>query len=245
VNKNYLYTETLLVHLSIQKKVDVIFLQEPPWRTIRHAPSATNLEGKEVIGPPLHRDWNVIYCKPDQSGNPRTMCYVHKRLVKFRPSYCREIIDHRDLLLLSLQVGGSEIFALNVYNDDRATAVSFLKREGLIIPHLSIMTGDFNCHSMVWDLSYSSHGAVAARLLELTQDLELDWDSPVNPGPTHVPHVKTFNHTVINLIFTPPGVASELPQRRMVKLQGPLDHIPLLGKIRIKPSKLEVSRVLW
>jgi hypothetical protein len=30
VNKNYLYTETLLVHLSLQRKVDVIFLQEPP-----------------------------------------------------------------------------------------------------------------------------------------------------------------------------------------------------------------------
>jgi hypothetical protein len=173
-NKNYLYTETLLVHLSLQKKVDVIFLQEPPWRTIRHAPSATNLEGEEVIGPPLHRNWNVIYRKPDQSGNPRTMCYVHKRLVKFRPSYRRKVIDHRDLLLLSLQVGGSEIFTLNVYNDDRATAVSFLRREGLVIPCLSIMTGDFNCHSMVWDPSYDSHGAAAAHLLELIQDLELD-----------------------------------------------------------------------
>jgi hypothetical protein len=82
-NKNYLYTETLLVHLSLQKKVDVIFLQKPPWRTIRYTPSATNWEGKEVTRPPLHHDWNVIYCKPDQLGNPRTMCYVHKRLVKF------------------------------------------------------------------------------------------------------------------------------------------------------------------
>jgi hypothetical protein len=140
-------------------------------------------------------------------------------------------------------VGGSEIFALNMYNDDRATAVSFLKREGLIIPRLSIMAGNFNCHSMVWDSSYSSHGTAAARLLELVQDLELDWDPPANPGPTHVPHIETFNHMVINLIFTPPGVATELPQRRMIKLQGPLDHILLLGKIRIRPSKLEVSRI--
>jgi hypothetical protein len=173
VNKNYLYTETILVHLSLQKKVDVIFLQEPPWRTIRHAPSAVSEEGEEVSGPPLHCDWNMIYRKPDHSGNPRTMCYMHKRLVKFRPSYCREIMDHRDLLL-SLQVGESEIFALNVYNNDRATAVSFLRKEGLAIPRLSIMTGDFNCHSMVWDPSYNSHGVAAACLLELVQDLELD-----------------------------------------------------------------------
>jgi hypothetical protein len=54
VNKNYLYTETLLVHLSLQKKVDIIFLQEPPWRTIRCAPSVKLKEGKEVVGPPLH-----------------------------------------------------------------------------------------------------------------------------------------------------------------------------------------------
>jgi endonuclease/exonuclease/phosphatase family metal-dependent hydrolase len=242
-NKNYLYTETLLVHLSLQKKVDVIFLQEPPWRTIRHAPSAMSEEGEEVVGPPLHHDWNVIYCKLDQSGNPRTMCYVHKRLVKFRPSYHRKVINHRDLLLLLLQVGGSEIFTLNMYNDNRATAVSFLRREGLVIPHSSIMTGDFNCHSMVWDPSYDSHGAAAACLLELVQDLELDWDPPVNPGPTHVPHVEMLNHTVIDLIFTPPEVATELLQRRMVELQGPSDHIPLLSKIHIRPSRLEVTRI--
>jgi hypothetical protein len=29
----------------------------------------------------------------------------------------------------------------------------------------------------------------------------------------------------------------------MVKLQGPSDHIPLLGKIRIRPARLEVTRV--
>jgi hypothetical protein len=52
-----------------------------------------------------------------------------------------------------------------------------------------------------------------------------------------------LNYTVIDLIFTPPGVVTELPQRRMVKLQGLLDHIPLLSKIRIRPSKLEVSRI--
>jgi hypothetical protein len=171
------------------------------------------------------------------------MCYMYKRLVKFRLSYYREVINHKDLLLLSLQVGGSEIFTLNVYNDDRATVVSFLRREGLAIPCLSIMTGDFNCHSMVWDPSYDSHGVVAAQLLELTQDLELDWDPPVNPSPTHIPHVEAFNHMVIDLIFTPPGVVIELPQRRMVELQGPLDHIPLLSKIRIRPSKLEVTRI--
>jgi hypothetical protein len=122
-----------------------------------------NKEGEEVIGPPLHHDWSVIYCKLDQSGNPRTMCYVHKRLVKFRPSYRREVIDHRDFLLLSLQVEGSEIFALNVYNDDRAIAVSFLKREGLVIPHLSIMESisfrDEPCNTLdsLWNALHSTY----------------------------------------------------------------------------------------
>jgi hypothetical protein len=87
---------------------------------------------------------------------------VYKRLVKFRPSYCREIIDHWDFLLLLLQVGGSELFVLNVYNDDRATAVSFLRREDLIIPCLSFMAGNFNCHSRVWNPSYDSYRAAAA-----------------------------------------------------------------------------------
>jgi hypothetical protein len=48
---------------------------------------------------------------------------------------------------------------------------------------------------------------------------------------------------VIDLIFTPPRVVMELPQQRIIELQGLLDHIPLLGKICIRPSKLEVTRV--
>jgi hypothetical protein len=59
---------------------------------------------------------------------------------------------------------------------------------------------------------------------------------PINVG-------KLINHTVINLIFTPPRVVTELPQRRLVKLQGLSDYIPLLGKIHIRPSRLEVTRI--
>jgi hypothetical protein len=73
--------------------------------------------------------------------------------------------------------------------------------------------------------------------------LELDWDPPANPGPTHILHVETLNHTVIDLIFTPPGVATELPQRRMVELQGLSDHVPLLGKVHIRPLKFKVTRI--
>jgi hypothetical protein len=52
VNGNYAYTDSLLSDLY--DNYDLLFLQEPPWRYIRAAPSSSSRDGTDVIGGPLN-----------------------------------------------------------------------------------------------------------------------------------------------------------------------------------------------
>ena len=108
VQKNSIHVETLLVRHS--NNYDIILIQEPPHREIRKAPSASSIEGEAVIGAPMHPEW--LYLVRPQKPNerpPRVMAYVSKRLAKLRPSMRFDLVDHPDILAISLYNGDEEI----------------------------------------------------------------------------------------------------------------------------------------
>jgi len=96
VNRNSLLLECILA--SSIDDFDIIFIQEPPWRLIRHAPSGVAPEGDPVIGTVIHPDWGLIVHKLDLrnegADNPWVAVYVHKRLKGLRPGYHWDLIDH-------------------------------------------------------------------------------------------------------------------------------------------------------
>src|SRR6267154_2449795 len=157
VNRNYGHVETTLAVLSESSDIDIIFIQEPPWNIIRAAPSTIRKEGDDVIGAPLHPDWNCMVRPPTDGLNPRVLCYVHKRLAPFRPSYRRDLIDSRDVMVLALFVGTDVIHLANIYNDDEQTALTHLQHVADSFPAFSLMTGDFNLHSSVWNNNVLHH----------------------------------------------------------------------------------------
>ena len=55
IAKHYMHLDVVLE--TLKDDFDVLFIQEPPWQTIRRAPSAYNKEGAEVIGAPRHPHW--------------------------------------------------------------------------------------------------------------------------------------------------------------------------------------------
>jgi len=85
------------------------------------------------------------------------MCFIHSRLFRLRFALRRNIVDHRDIQLLSFFNRGRCQFLMNVYSDDLHTAVDFLSREALNIPNLLYMGGNFNIRDAEWDPSISSH----------------------------------------------------------------------------------------
>jgi hypothetical protein len=58
VNRNYVYVDSLLAELY--EHYDLLFIQEPPWRLIRSAPSSASREGADVIGGPLNPNWGCL-----------------------------------------------------------------------------------------------------------------------------------------------------------------------------------------
>ena len=86
--------DSLIVLLKEQcKSLDLVFLQEPPWRLIRHAPSAYDKEGTPVWGSPRHPKWTCMVPPTEPGTHPRVMAYVNKRLDVLRPTYRQDLID--------------------------------------------------------------------------------------------------------------------------------------------------------
>ena len=134
VQKNSVHVETILATKS--NSYDIIFVQEPPFREIRKAPSAINVEGEAVTGAPMHPEW-LYLVRPQKPHErpPRVMAYVSKRLAKLRPSMRFNLIDHPDILALSLTNGAEELLFLNIYNSDRNEGVMHLADCADDFPH--------------------------------------------------------------------------------------------------------------
>jgi len=54
------------------------------------------------------------------------MAFVSKRLKKLRPSMQTDLIDHRDIFVLSLFQGNDTYNLMNVYSDNDKTAILYL-----------------------------------------------------------------------------------------------------------------------
>jgi len=233
VNRNNLLLESILA-LSIDD-FDIIFIQEPPWRLIRHAPLGANSEGEPVIGTAIHPDWGLLVHKSDLrndgADNPQVAVYVHKRLKGLRPGYRRDLIDHRDILVFSLGWGEDLKLLANVYSDDQHTAIRLLYEQTIDWPQLFFMGGDFNCRHRSWDPRGPVSNVHADRLEAAASRLGLARGTPVVEGPTHFPYNPLLEPTVIDLVYVPEELSLRVHHSIRPDIGGSSDHAPLLTEL--------------
>ncbi|PPQ95148.1 hypothetical protein CVT25_013295, partial [Psilocybe cyanescens] len=136
--KSSLSVETILEHFVLA--YDIVFIQEPPWRFVRTALSTSRKSGDNVIGAPLHPAWLPMVRNPEPDTRPRVMAYASNRLKEFRPSMRRNLIDHCDMLILSLFVNGQSYNLMNVYSDETHMA-ALLAEEAASLPPFIYMGG--------------------------------------------------------------------------------------------------------
>ena len=140
--KNSLIVQTLL---KTQKDFDIILIQEPPWSEIQKVPSSSNSEGDPLISTSHHPTWIMFGRNPMDSNNlPRVVSYVNIHLLPLRFLLCKDIINHRDINLISFFNDNLYFFILNVYSDSSHAALKHLKDTEVNIDNILIMTGDFN-----------------------------------------------------------------------------------------------------
>ena len=102
-----------------------------------------------VIGAPMHPEWLYMVRPPQNDQAPQVMAFVSKRLEKLRPSMRTDLIDHRDIFILSLFQGNDTYNLMNVYSDDDKTAILYLQDHVDELPSFHYMGGNFNIHSNV------------------------------------------------------------------------------------------------
>jgi len=98
--------------LEVKTDFDVIFIQELPWSTVCSIPSLTNSEGESLVGVTNHLDWLTFIRNPETMNDfSRVAIYINIRLSFLHFSLCRDIINFKDILLVSF-FNNNNIFGL-------------------------------------------------------------------------------------------------------------------------------------
>jgi len=90
---------------------------------------------------------------------------------------------------------------MNVYSDSSHSALKYLKDSEANIPNLLIMTGNFNIHDSIWDLSFPHYSSISDNLIIITDSFNLDLSIPTDQVLTKYSDTVGESNSVINLMF--------------------------------------------
>ena len=146
------------------------------------------MDGEDVIGAPTNPDWGCIIRASSLEDPPRVAVWFSNCIKTLRPHYRRDIIDHRDVLVISLGLRADSILLANVYSDATHTAINLLHKKVLELPRFHLMCGDFNVHSSRWDPEGPENNIYVDHLEAIAEWVGLSLSSPEVAGPTHFPY---------------------------------------------------------
>ncbi|OSC97411.1 hypothetical protein PYCCODRAFT_1377114, partial [Trametes coccinea BRFM310] len=215
---------------SMVKKCDILFVQEPYYGPIKTVTSNSDPAGEILTGTQVHPAWLLM-----ETCTPARVCaYVNRELAPLRPQLCAHIVNHRDMILISLSADGEVHHYLNVYNDERSTALVWLSEHQAELPPLDLVVGDFNLHSTAWEPDAPRDSMRAPELLDLMAGIGMGL---VNDQglPTHRPHNAALRSTVPDLIWAPADTVASGEATVTVDLDGRglSDHAIIWTTVRI------------
>ena len=91
------------------------------------------------------------------SNFPRVIAYVNICLSSLRFLLRKDIINHRDIGLISFFNNNVCFYILNVYSDSLHSALKYLKDTEVNIDNVILMTGNFNIRDSLWDPLFPTH----------------------------------------------------------------------------------------
>ena len=107
------------------------------------------------MGVPNHPNW-LTFARSSTSDNnsPRVVTYINIRLSSFHFSLYRDLLNHRDISLVSFFNNSIIFFLMNVYSDSSQSALKYLKDTKANIYNILVITGDFNIRDSLWNPLY-------------------------------------------------------------------------------------------
>ena len=91
-------------------------------------PSSRNCEGELLVGVVNHPNWLTFSRSlKTESDYPMVVTYVNIRLISLHFALCKDIINHRDILLISFFNNNDIFWLMNIYSDSLYSALKYLK----------------------------------------------------------------------------------------------------------------------
>jgi len=151
----------------------------PSWSTVCSILSSMNCEGDSLVGVVNYSNWLIFTRKLESMNNfLRVAIYVNIRLSSLYFSLHRDIINFKDILLVSFFNNNDVFWPMNIYSDSLHSASKYLKDTEVNICNLLIMTGDLNICNNLWDSSYPYHSLISNDWLIIADSLNLDLSFP-------------------------------------------------------------------
>ena len=198
------WKNNLIVNMILEThfEFDIIFIQKLSWSTIHTIPSWRNRDGEELVGVPNHPNWPVFAnMAPSIHDYPRVIIYINTKLSPFWFSLHKDILNYRNISLISFFNNNNMLFLINIYSDSLQSALKYLKNTEVDIHNILVMTGDLNIRDNFWDLIYPYHSTHSDLLIDITDSLSLGLFYPTNPVPTKYSDNNQSLNLVINLMF--------------------------------------------
>ena len=137
----------------------------------------------------------------DSNDSPRVIFYVNICLSPLRFLLCKDIINHRDINLISFFNDNTCFFILNIYSDSSHTALKYLKDTEVNIGNVLIMTGDFNIRDHLWDPLFPHHSTISDNLFIIADSFNLSLSNPTNLCPTRYSDMPGEVNSILDLMF--------------------------------------------
>ena len=241
IQKNFLIINTILKTLT---HFNIILIQEPPWSEIHKIPSSLNSKGDPLIGSVYHPNWILFARMPSvNKDSPRVISYINICLSSFCFLLCKDIINHRDINLISFSNNNVCYYILNIYSDSSHTALKYLKDTEVNINNVVLITGDFNIRDSLWDPTFPFHSSISDDLIIIADSFDLALSSPTNPGTTRYLDMAGESNSVIDLMFLC-NRSSELDHHTILpESRLSSDHTPLSVNIPITEEIIQTPKL--
>jgi len=113
---------------ELKVEFNIIFIQELSWSTICFISSSRNCEGESLVGVVNHPNWLTFFRSLEtESDYPRMVTYINIRLIFLYFAFHKDVINHRDIFLISFFNNNDVFWLMNIYSDSLHSALKYFK----------------------------------------------------------------------------------------------------------------------